>query len=35
MTFGDALLDIRRRLVAAQTPMALTIIAFGDADWRL
>lgn len=34
-TLGDVLLQVRRRLVAAGMPMSLTLVAFGDADWRI
>jgi hypothetical protein len=34
-TFGDALLGLRRRALAAGIPMVLTLVAYGDADWRL
>lgn len=35
MTFGDALLKVRRELLADNVPMVLALVAFGDADWRL
>ena len=35
MTFGEALLDIRRRLLANGILMAMCLAAYGDADWRL
>ncbi len=34
-TFGDVLLDVKRSMLAAGDPFALTLIAYGDADWRL
>lgn len=34
-TFGDALLGLRRRALAAGIPMVLGLVAYGDADWRL
>ncbi len=34
-TVGDAFRMARRRLVAAGKTMALGLVAFGDADWRL
>ncbi|HKR65164.1 MAG TPA: hypothetical protein VJZ00_15645, partial [Thermoanaerobaculia bacterium] len=33
--FGDVLLDIKRSMLAAGDPFALTLMAYGDADWRL
>jgi len=33
--FGDVLLDAKRRMLAAGDPFALTLVAYGDADWRL
>jgi hypothetical protein len=33
--FGDVLLDAKRSMLAAGDPFALTLIAYGDADWRL
>lgn len=35
VTFGDALLKVRRELLAEDVPMVLALVAFGDADWRL
>jgi hypothetical protein len=35
ITFGDALLKVRRELMADNIPMVLALVAFGDADWRL
>lgn len=35
ITFGDALLKVRRELLADNVPMVLALVAFGDADWRL
>jgi hypothetical protein len=34
-TFGDALLQVRREMLADDVPMVLALAAFGDADWRL
>ena len=34
-TFGDALLRLRRSALAAGLPMALSLVAYGDAGWRL
>jgi hypothetical protein len=34
-TFGDALLSLRRRELAAGMAMVLCLVAYGDADWRL
>ncbi|HYN23015.1 MAG TPA: hypothetical protein VE078_18800 [Thermoanaerobaculia bacterium] len=34
-TFGDVMLRLRQSLVAEQTPMALGLTAYGDADWVL
>ena len=34
-TFGDVLLDVKRTMLAAGDPFALTLVAYGDADWRL
>ncbi len=34
-TFGDALLVVRRHALAAGLPMVLSLVAAGDADWRL
>lgn len=34
-TFGDVMLDVRRRLLAKGLPMVLCLSAYGDADWRL
>lgn len=34
-TFGDVMLRLRQKLVATQTPMALGLTAYGDADWVL
>lgn len=33
--FGDVLLDAKRKMLAAGDPFALTLVAYGDADWRL
>lgn len=32
---GEVLLQVKREAVAGSLPMALCIVAFGDADWRL
>lgn len=34
-TFGDALLAVKRKMLLDGDPFALTVIAYGDADWRL
>jgi hypothetical protein len=34
-TFGEIMLRLRRKLMATQTPMALGLTAYGDADWVL
>jgi hypothetical protein len=34
-TIGDLLLDVRRRLLASGEPIALTLTALGDLDWRV
>lgn len=34
-TFGDVMLKVRRRLLAAGTPMVLGLTSYGDADWRI
>jgi hypothetical protein len=34
-TFGEAMLEVRRRMLADNIFMALALAAFGDADWRL
>lgn len=34
-TFGEVMLRLRQKLVAEQTPMALGLTAYGDADWVL
>lgn len=33
--FGDVLLQTKQTMLAAGDPFALTLIAYGDADWRL
>lgn len=33
--FGEALLAVRRRALAMGIPMVLSLVAYGDADWRL
>ncbi|HUW14651.1 MAG TPA: hypothetical protein VM537_33330, partial [Anaerolineae bacterium] len=33
--FGDAFLELRRRALADGLAMALCLVAYGDADWRL
>jgi hypothetical protein len=35
VTFGDILHEVRRKLMAKGQVMALTLTAYGDADWRL
>ncbi|HEY0017253.1 MAG TPA: hypothetical protein VGC13_13165 [Longimicrobium sp.] len=35
VTFADAVLRLRRDSVADGMPMALGLVAYGDADWRL
>jgi hypothetical protein len=35
VVLGDALLAVRRRLLGEGVPMALCLVAYGDADWRL
>jgi hypothetical protein len=34
-TFGTALLDVRRRGLAAGLPVVLSLVAYGDADWGI
>jgi hypothetical protein len=34
-TFGDVMLEVRRRLLAAGIPMVLGLTSYGDADWRI
>lgn len=34
-TFGEIMVRLRRKLMATQTPMALGLTAYGDADWVL
>ncbi len=34
-TFGEVMLRLRQKLVVTQTPMALGLTAYGDADWVL
>jgi hypothetical protein len=34
-TIGDAIAEVRRSLMAEGLPAALTLVAFGDADWLL
>ena len=34
-TFGDALLEVKQRMLAKGDPFALTLTAYGDADWRI
>ena len=34
-TFGDALLGMRRRALAAGLPMVLSLVAYGEVDWQL
>jgi hypothetical protein len=33
-TFGDVMLDMRRKLLLDGYPMVLALTAYGDADWR-
>lgn len=33
--FGDVLLETKQTMLAAGNPFALTLVAYGDADWRL
>jgi hypothetical protein len=33
--FGDVLLEAKQQMLAAGDPFALTLVAYGDADWRL
>lgn len=35
ITFGDVMLDVRRKLLAKGLPMVLCLEAYGDADWYL
>ncbi len=35
VTFGDVMLDLRRKLLAKGLPMVLCLSAYGDADWKL
>jgi hypothetical protein len=34
-TFGEVMVRLRRKLLATETPMALGLTAYGDADWVL
>ncbi len=34
-TFGEVMMRLRRKLLATETPMALGLTAYGDADWIL
>lgn len=34
-TFGDVMLEIRRKLLAKGLPMVLCLSAYGDTDWKL
>lgn len=34
-TLGDVMRDAKRAALLASVPMALCVVAFGDADWRL
>ena len=34
-TIADAMMTIRRDLLAEGLPIALAVTCFGDADWRL
>lgn len=33
--FGEVLLETKQTMLAAGDPFALTVVAYGDADWRL
>ena len=33
--FGEVLRDAKRQALLEKLPMALCVVAFGDADWRL
>jgi len=33
--FGDVLLETKQAMLAAGDPFALTLVAYGDADWRI
>lgn len=33
--FGDVMLETKQTMLAAGDPFALTLVAYGDADWRL
>jgi hypothetical protein len=35
ISFGDVLLNVRRKMMLQGLPIVLCLIAFGDADWRL
>ncbi len=35
VSFGDVLLNVRRKVMLKGLPIVLSLIAFGDADWRL
>ncbi len=35
ISFGDVLLNVRRKAMLKGLPIVLSLIAFGDADWRL
>jgi hypothetical protein len=35
ISFGDVLLNVRRKIMLQGLPIVLCLIAFGDADWRL
>jgi hypothetical protein len=34
-TFGEVMLQLRRRALAKGLPVVLTLFPYGDADWRL
>jgi hypothetical protein len=34
-SMGDAMRDLRRRALSDGYPMVLSVVAFGDADWRI
>jgi hypothetical protein len=35
ISFGDVLLNVRRKIMLQGLPIVLCLVAFGDADWRL
>lgn len=34
-TFGDVVLEVRRKMLAKGFPMVMSVSAYGDADWRI